>query len=291
MRLSSTNRGTANYLYDGKNLIEELDNSGNVLARYTQGDEIDEPLSEVRAGSTSYYQQDGINSVTSLSSGAGALANTYSYDSFGKQITFTGTLTNRFQFTGREFDSETGIYQYRARYYDENVGRFISEDPVGFDGGIDFYTYVEGNPVTFADPMGLAPVLPPPVSPWTLAEEEAYQAFVQGLQETSSFLSNAVGGGIGLLYLVNPSFANNFQWGNSQEAQYEQGQKRCGRWHCRAKCPIKNFSFLPNIPEYVFGEGWGNSEGEAKLAAEKDANTKVPRGTHKRHCSFKCEKR
>jgi hypothetical protein len=63
--------GPTVYLYDGANLVEELDNAGNVLARYTQGDEIDEPLSELRAGTTSYYQQDGINSVTSLSSGAG----------------------------------------------------------------------------------------------------------------------------------------------------------------------------------------------------------------------------
>ena len=146
---------TTNYLYDGPNLIEELDNSGNVLSRYTQGDEIDEPLSEVRAGSTSYYQQDGINSVTSLSSGAGALANTYSYDSFGKLIASTGTLTNPFQFTGREFDPEIGIYEYRHRYYDQNAGRFISEDPIAFDGGLHFYRYVNNNPGILVDPVGL----------------------------------------------------------------------------------------------------------------------------------------
>ena len=108
--------GTTNYLYDGKVLLEEVDNSGNVLARYSQGPDIDEPLAELRSGTTSYYQQDGLSSVTSLSSSTGALASTYSYDAFGKLSASTGTLANSFQFTGREFDPETGIYEYRARY-------------------------------------------------------------------------------------------------------------------------------------------------------------------------------
>src|SRR5262249_15670389 len=108
---------TTNYLYDGPNLLVEVDNSGNVLARYSQSGLIDEPLSELRSGTTSYYQQDGINAVTSLSNSAGALANTYTYDSFGKLTATTGTLINPFQYTSREFDNETGLYYYRARFY------------------------------------------------------------------------------------------------------------------------------------------------------------------------------
>lgn len=73
--------GTTNFLYDGPNLLEEVDNSGNVLARYNQEPRVDGPLSMLRAGATSYYQQDGTNSVTSLSDGAGSVAKTYSYDS------------------------------------------------------------------------------------------------------------------------------------------------------------------------------------------------------------------
>jgi RHS repeat-associated protein len=153
--------GTTNYLYDGRsagaNVIDEVDNNGNVLARYTQGKGIDQPFAELRSGTASYYEQDGIGSVTSLSSSAGALANTYTYDSFGKLTGFTGTLTNPFQYTGREYDSETGIYDYRARYYDQNVGRFISEDPIGFKGGIDFYAYVKNRSLNFTDPTGYCP--------------------------------------------------------------------------------------------------------------------------------------
>jgi RHS repeat-associated protein len=58
-------------------------------------------------------------------------------------------------FTGREWDPETGLYYYRARYYDPKIGRFISEDPIDFEGGVNFYSYVENNPVNLVDPEGL----------------------------------------------------------------------------------------------------------------------------------------
>jgi RHS repeat-associated protein len=147
--------GPTVYLYGGLSLIEEVDGGGNVLARYTQSGLIDEPLSELRSGTTSYYEQDGRDTVTSLSNGAGALANTYAYDSFGKLTASTGTLTNPFQFTGREFDLETSNYYYRARYYDSAVGRFTSEDPIRFKGGGNFYRYLDNSPTNLTDPLGL----------------------------------------------------------------------------------------------------------------------------------------
>jgi RHS repeat-associated protein len=151
--------GTTNYVYDGVNLSEEIDQNGNILARYTQNNHIDEPLAELRSGTTSYYQADGLGSITSLSNGADALANTYSYDSFGKLIASTGTVTNPFQYTGREFDPETGLRYYRGRYYDPNVGRFLSEDPLGIKGGLNFYSYVRNSPTTFIDPAGLVQII------------------------------------------------------------------------------------------------------------------------------------
>jgi RHS repeat-associated protein len=149
--------GTTNYLYDGLNLIEEVDSIGNVLTRYAQTEKIDEPLTALRSGGSSYYEADGLGSVTSLSNTVGTLANTYTYDSFGKLTASTGTLANLFQYTGREFDLETGIYEYRVRYYDQTVGRFIGEDPVRFKAGTNFYRYVENNPARFTDPTGNNP--------------------------------------------------------------------------------------------------------------------------------------
>jgi RHS repeat-associated protein len=149
--------GTTNYLYEGGTLIEEIDDSGNLLARYSEGTDVDELLTEYRSGTTSFYQRDGLGSVTSLSSTAGVLASTYGYDSFGKLTASTGMLTNPFKYTGREFDSETGIYYYRARYYDPGTGKFVSEDPLRFEIGINFYPYVQNDPVGHIDPSGLCP--------------------------------------------------------------------------------------------------------------------------------------
>jgi RHS repeat-associated protein len=146
--------GTTNYLYDGKKLVEEVDQAGNVLARYAQGKRLDEPLAELRQTTTSYYEQDGLGSVTSLSNSAGAVAETYAYDSYGKATASTGTLVNPFQYTGREFDSETGVYYYRARYFDPSAGRFLSQDPIRYGGGVNFYAYTRNNPVARIDPFG-----------------------------------------------------------------------------------------------------------------------------------------
>jgi len=122
----SSSSGTSVYAYDSDNLVEETNSSGAAIARYSQTQNIDEPLAMLRSGATSYYHADGLGSVTSLSSAAGSIANTYTYDSFGKLTASTGSLVNPFRYTARESDIETGLYYYRARYYDLNAGRFLS---------------------------------------------------------------------------------------------------------------------------------------------------------------------
>ncbi len=151
----SSSSSTSIFAYDGDNLIEETNSSGTVVARYAQTQNIDEPLAMLRSAATSYYQVDGLGSVTSLSNAAGSIANTYTYDSFGKVTASTGSLVNPFQYTARESDSETGLYYYRARYHDPTTGRFTNEDPIHFRGGINFYEYAQNNPIMFTDPMGL----------------------------------------------------------------------------------------------------------------------------------------
>ena len=148
---------TTDYFYDGKNLLEEVDNNGNVLARYAQTGNLDEQLFELRSGTTSYYQVDGLGSITSLSNSAGALTNTYTYDSYGNLTASTGTITNPFRFAAREFDPETGIYEYRARYYDQHVGGFLGEDFLRLSDGLTRYDYVLNSPTNYVDPLGLCP--------------------------------------------------------------------------------------------------------------------------------------
>jgi len=149
--------GTSVFAYDGDNLVEETNSSGAAVARYSQTQNIDEPLAMLRSGATSYYHADGLGSISSLSNAAGSIANTYTYDSFGKLTASTGSLVNPFQYTARESDAETGLYYYRARYYDSSLGHFLSEDPIRYSGGIDFYVYAKNNPITLSDPFGWEP--------------------------------------------------------------------------------------------------------------------------------------
>jgi len=142
------------FAYDGDNLVEETNSSGTAVARYSDGLNIDEPLAMLRSGATNFYHADGLGSITSLSNTSGSIAQTYTFDSFGNQTGSSGSLTNPFRYTAREFDPETSLYYYRARYYDPTIGRFLSEDRLRFRGGIDFYVYVENNAVNLKDPYG-----------------------------------------------------------------------------------------------------------------------------------------
>jgi|HubBroStandDraft_4_1064222.scaffolds.fasta_scaffold01159_8 RHS repeat-associated protein len=151
----SSSSGTSIFAYDLGNLAEETNSSGAVIARYDQTDGLDEPVAMLRNATTSYYETDGLGTVTSLSTSTGALAETYTYDSFGNTTNSSGSLTNPFQYTSREFDTESNLYFYRARYYDPQAGRFLSEDPLGpKDEGPNLYAYVSNNPIMSVDPLG-----------------------------------------------------------------------------------------------------------------------------------------
>jgi RHS repeat-associated protein len=152
----SSPAGTSVYVYDGNNMTQELNGIGSAVAVYTRGSWIDEPLAVYGGATTSYFQADGLGSVTSLTDPPGVVAASYVYDSFGNLTASTGTVTNPYRYTGREFDPETSLYYYRARYYDSVSGRFLSEDPTGFKGsGSNFYIYVGNSPIDLVDALGL----------------------------------------------------------------------------------------------------------------------------------------
>jgi RHS repeat-associated protein len=146
---------TTIYAYDGENIAQETDAAGNAVARYAMGLSIDEPLAMLRSSATHYYSADGLGSVTSLTDAAGAVAATYTYDTFGNLAVSAGSLTNPFRYTAREWDAETALYFYRARYHQSAFGRFLFADPAGFAAGINFYAYVLNGPTNATDPTGL----------------------------------------------------------------------------------------------------------------------------------------
>ena len=137
------------------NITEELDGGGNLLRTSRKAQTSTNPWPLTGTGGTYFYHADGLGSITSLTDGSGQLAASYVYDSFGNLTASTGAITNPFQYTGREFDSETGLYYYRARYYDPVIGRFLSEDPLGSNPEPNLYAYVNNSPVGSVDPSGL----------------------------------------------------------------------------------------------------------------------------------------
>jgi len=83
------------------------------------------------------------------------IATNYGFHSFWNLSTSSGSITNSLRYAGREFDSETSLYYYRARYYDASAGRFTSEDPLRWAGGANLYLYVNNRVVMLTDPEGL----------------------------------------------------------------------------------------------------------------------------------------
>ncbi|MCP3686338.1 MAG: hypothetical protein GY861_27150 [bacterium] len=148
------NSDTTVYVYDGTNILNEYDGSGLLLAKYVNGLQIDQPLKVT--GTDYYYHADRLGSIISLTDTNGDVVQTYQYDSFGNIIsTLSQDYFSPYTYTGREWDQETGLYYYRARYYDAGIGRFISEDPIGFySGDLNYFRYVENDPLYWRDPLG-----------------------------------------------------------------------------------------------------------------------------------------
>jgi RHS repeat-associated protein len=144
------------FYYDGQQLLMR-DSLTRHAAVFTYYPGADRPHS-VRGGGPGNLQQYfvteiGAGSVWGEIDSTGAVLRRYRYAPFG---TLTDSLNpvSSLRFTGREYDTETQLYYYRARYYDPSLARFISEDPVGLNGGINQYAYAANDPIDHADPTG-----------------------------------------------------------------------------------------------------------------------------------------
>jgi RHS repeat-associated protein len=177
---------TTSYLYDGVNAIKETTGS-STADLLSLG--VDQVFSRSETGGTQSLLTDGLGSTLALGDGAGTLGTTYTYGAYGQTQSAGAASTNSTQYTGREQDA-AGLYYYRARYYSTDLNRFISQDPIGLSGGLNWYGYVGGNPVNFSDPSGNCP--------WCIT------ALIGGVL---GFGTNAVS-----QYIANGQSFNNFDW-------------------------------------------------------------------------------
>ena len=103
----------------------------------------------------SYYQNDHLNTPQMLTRPNGAVVWQGQYDAFG-EVTQTNTqVSNPLRFPGQYQDDETGLYYNWNRYYDNSIGRYVTSDPIGLNGGLNTYGYALGNPLRWTDSRGL----------------------------------------------------------------------------------------------------------------------------------------
>jgi RHS repeat-associated protein len=148
---------TERYVIDGNQIALVFDGAGNQKSRYLYGTGTDQVLAEETGANVRWFLADEQGTIKDVVDNTGTLIDHVSYDSLGRIVNQTNTLDLRYAYTGREWDGETGQYYNRARYYDPTVGRFISEDPLGFGAGdTNIYRYVGNSFVNEIDPSGLA---------------------------------------------------------------------------------------------------------------------------------------
>lgn len=138
------------FAYDGSNVRLEYNAANAVVASYATTSGAGAVLDMARSGQTYYFSQDGVGSTTALTDASGAVAGTFAYDAFG-QIISAPAVGTAYAFTGQQRDAATGLQYFRARYYDPEAGRFISQDPIQ---AIVPYIYAANDPVSFSDPTG-----------------------------------------------------------------------------------------------------------------------------------------
>jgi RHS repeat-associated protein len=151
--------GAAEYLLAGEHI--ETITGGHQPAQFFRGVVVDEIVNGYQFNPegvwTNYtYAHDALQSVVGLTGHEGRTIQTTQYSPFGNEIAeaSAGASCSVLRYTGREHDAENGLYYYRARYYDPELGRFLTEDPLGFQAGINFYAYVGNNPINANDPSG-----------------------------------------------------------------------------------------------------------------------------------------
>lgn len=162
----SVNGVITRYLIDDLNptgfpqVAEEISGTGAVGRIYTYGLQL---LSENQVANNtwtpSFYLYDGMKTVRALTNAVGAVTDTYEYDAFGNSFTVSGSTPNNYLYRGEQFDTDLGLYYFRARYYNPLTGRFVSQDPYAgqlFDPkSLHRYQYGKANPVNRVDPSGM----------------------------------------------------------------------------------------------------------------------------------------
>lgn len=188
-KISQTVGGATTYnVWDGWNLIEERGTGNTLLNSYVYG--AGEIIERISGAGTHFYYQDGLGSTSHLADAAGALQESYKYNTFGQVTVYApaGTVRKggsqydvRHLFTGQLWMPQSGLYDYRNRIFSPSLTRFLQPDPIGFAGdSSNLYRYCGNNAMNATDPLGFdghRPTSSPQVWKKPLEPKTPYQVY------------------------------------------------------------------------------------------------------------------
>ncbi len=142
--------------YADEGLVGEYDASGTVIKTYgyqPDGTWTTDPLFMKEGDNYYFYHNDHLGTPVAMTDVNGAVVWNAQYNSIGKAVVdMTATAVNNLRFPGQYYDEETGLHYNWNRYYDPSTGRYVTTDPIGFEGGVNLYAYVDNNPTNYFDP-------------------------------------------------------------------------------------------------------------------------------------------
>ena len=176
--------------YDGFRVIQERHFDNTPYVSYTRGTDLSGSLegaggiggllarshgySSGNWGTHNFYHADGNGNITYLVNGSQGLAASYRYDPFGNLIASSGSVANAntYRFSSKENHDDNvfpSMYYYGNRWYAPSLQRWLNRDPMGEQGGINLYRFVENDPIDLVDPNGLDPYGNPVSGPKTIS--------------------------------------------------------------------------------------------------------------------------
>jgi RHS repeat-associated protein len=153
LRLQKTGVGgvVTKYVLDQLNVLLEKNASGATTVRYVPG------VARIAGTDVRYYLEDRMGSVLALVDSTQTVTDTFRYDAWGNLLAEQGSTATPYQWIGDEayyLNADIGLYLLGLRFYSSMLGRFITRDPIGFDGDINLYRYVGNSPLNGIDPSG-----------------------------------------------------------------------------------------------------------------------------------------